>query len=130
MKKIYIAFLLLFSLITLSSCNEEEKSVVKKYYKTEIVSTGSINTVNSYSSYTKWNKETFLSTKSGWKIVFLWKEKWDRVTIWENIASLDWAEAKTWYSDSVNVVWLLWNLKNSIIQNYNSQIETKKELGK
>lgn len=126
MKKIYIAIFLLFGIVILSSC--EEEVAVKKYYKTEIVGTGNINTNNSYSSYTQWIKETFLSTKSGWKIVFLWKEKWDRVNVWENIASLDWAEAKSWYSTSENVVWLLSNLKNSVVQNYDSQIKSKNEL--
>jgi len=125
MKKNIIILFLIFSSIILSSCEKELE--VQKFYKTEPVQTGSIHTNISYSSYTQWISETLLSPKSWWKVVFLWKKKWERVNIWEKLAFLDGKEAYVWWNTSANVISSLYELQTSISQSYDAQISAKKE---
>lgn len=124
MKK--ISLLILLILLT-TSCSQEEKQKVQKYYETEIVKTWSINNINTFIWTTSWQTEINLSTKSPWKIVFLWKNIWDKVEKWELIANLDSSEAKVWYSTASNISNTLYSLKNSTNISLNNQIEATKE---
>ena len=125
LKKLIISLLFL---ILLSSCswNEEEKKVVKNF-STYTVKTGKIDNVNKFTGYTSGVKEVMLATKSPWRITYLSKNVWDKVRAWELIASLDWAEAKTWYSTANNIVNSLYNLRKQTANSFDAQINSIKE---
>lgn len=125
MKKIILTLFSIIVITTLSSCEQEQ--VVNKYYKTQTVQTGSVNTNISYSSYTEGVTETLLSSKSWWKIISLLKNKWDRVNSWEKLAFLDSDEAKVWYQTSASVISSLNSLKSTISLSYDAQIEAKNQ---
>lgn len=120
MKKIFLFILFIITIITLSGC--EQEPIVQKFYKTQLVQTGSVNTNSSYSSYAEWITESILSTKSGWRILSLLKNKWDRVLLWEKLAFLDADEAQVWYQASANVISSLNSLKSSVSSTYDAQI--------
>ncbi len=125
MKKIILFIFFTLTITTLSSC--EQEAVVQKHYKTEIVKTGSLNTSISYSSFTEWITETLLSSKSGWRIISTFKNKWDRVKAWEKIAIIDSDEAKVWVNTSNNIINSLENLKISTSETYDAQIKAVQE---
>lgn len=125
MKKIITILMLFFTLWLLSSC--EKEVVINKKYKTYTVGTWSINTGMSYSSFTKGITETVLSTEIWWKVISLSKQKWDSVVFWEKIWFVDSSEAQVWYQTSSNIIAWLYNLKESISQTYDSQINAKQQ---
>lgn len=126
MKKIILITTLFLTTTLLQSCTEEEK-VVQKYYKTEIVQTWSLASSVAYTSYTKGINEAILSPKTSGRVVYMWFNIWDKVSIWERLASLDWAEAQVWYSTANNIVSSLVNLKKSTISSYDEQINSLKQ---
>ncbi len=119
MKKIFIIISLL---LFLSSCWEIDDKVVK-YYETSIVSTWSLDKNTTYVWYTDSFDSIWLSFKSPWKITAIYKWIGDRVVEWELLAELDWLEAKTWYSSSLDIIASLNNLKQSTSLSYDKQIE-------
>ena len=120
MKKTFF-ILMPIILILLSSCWKQEMEVVK-YFNTSKVSTWVIIESNHYVWYTDSFSNTTLSAKVWWRITDMKKNIWDNVIIWELIASLDWNEAKTWYSWAWNIILSLENLKNSTIDMFDKQI--------
>lgn len=121
MKKFLI--LIITILLFLSSCNKEEKIIMKKYYKTAIVQSWNILENNMYIWYTDSFNNIYLSPKVWWKIVSITKNVWDKVKVWEIIATLDSLEAKTWYSSNNEIIKNLENMKSSTSKMYDSQIE-------
>ncbi len=121
MKKLLI--LTIISSLLLTSCGEEKKEISKKYYKTVLVQTWSISDSDSFVGYTDSFNNVTLWAKVGWKIVSITKNVWDKVKIWEVVATLDAIEAKTWYSSSLDIISSLEALKISTSQMYDSQIE-------
>lgn len=127
MKKIGILSLLIFFIIFLSSCNNEDQKRDKKYYQTALVQTGNIQNTNSYIGYTDSFHSIALAPKVGWKIISITKNVWDVVKVWEIIATLDSLEAKTWYASSQDVIKNLEDLKYSTSQMFDSQILVMQE---
>lgn len=125
-KKIVLVMIGLFMIVFLYSCSEEEP-VVKKYYKTEVAKTWSIESSTNYVSYTQWVTEINLSAKSWWRIAYMWYELWDKVLKWEKLAYLDWAEAYISNNTATNIIWSLNNLKNSTSISYDEQINSLKQ---
>jgi len=122
-KKI-ISFLLLTALLT--SCASEEIKEVNKKYSTHTVTTGTLATANKFTGYTAGKTEVMLATKVPWRINYLSKNIWDKVKRWELIASLDWAEAKTWYATANNIVNSLYALKKQTGLSFDGQINSIK----
>jgi len=120
MKKILIfaIFLLLFT-----SCSKEEEQAIKKTYNTTIVSTWVLNSKESYIWYTESFNTVMLSPKIWWKIINIYKKEWDRVSIWELVASVDWSEAKVWYNSTKNIISSLEELKKSTSEMFDEQIK-------
>jgi PBP1b-binding outer membrane lipoprotein LpoB len=65
MKKIGILSLLIFFIIFLSSCNNEDQKINKKYYQTTLVQTGNIQNTKSYIGYTDSFHSIALAAKVG-----------------------------------------------------------------
>lgn len=113
--------------LLISSCSKDEKIEEQKYFKTWSVQTWSILDEKSYVWYTDSFENTPLSTKIWWKIVSLDKKIWDKVKVWELLASLDWSEAKVWYSSSSEIISTLKELKNSTAISYDAQINAMEQ---
>lgn len=124
MKKITL-LIILFS-ISILSCSKEEISE-EKFFKTWAVQTWSILDEKSYVWYTDSFENVSLSTKVWWKIVSLDKKVWDRVKTQELLASLDWSEAKVWYSSSRDIISSLKELKNSTSISFDAQINAMEQ---
>lgn len=122
MKKIIF---LIFLTIFLSSCWEEEKQIVK-YYSTWTVLTGSINTWESFIWYTTSFNTINLAPKVWWKIVTINYKEWDKIKAWSLVATLDWSEAKSWYSSAENILDTLMKLKVSTSWMFDEQINAMK----
>lgn len=125
MKKI-IVFTFIFSLF-LTSCSEEKNEIIKKYYKTTSVQSGSISESQSDIWYTDSFNNVTLWAKIWWKITSITKNIWDKVHIWEIVAILDSSEAKTWFNSSNEIILSLESLKNSTSQMYDAQIKVMNE---
>lgn len=121
MKKIIITLIL--SSLLLSSCWTETTQKIKKYYKTITIWTWTITENQKYTGYVQWETQTMLATKAPWKITYLAKKTWDRIYKWELIASLDSAEAKTWYSTANSIVSSLEHLKEATNKSFDEQIK-------
>lgn len=115
--------LLIITLLLLSSCWKEEIKEVHKYYDTAIVQSWSINTWENYIWYTEGITEVTLSTKSSWKITYLKSKIWDKISVWELLASLDSSEAKVWYNTAKNIISSLDSIKNYTSLSYDEQIK-------
>lgn len=120
MKK--ILFLILIFTFILTSCSKVEEKQVKKYFETAIVSSWSLSNIESYIWYTDSFDNVMLSAKIWWKIVSINKKVWDKVNIWELVASLDWTEAKTWYNSTKDIIKSLENLKKTTSEMFDKQI--------
>lgn len=125
MKKIGI--FILFFIFLLSSCSNEPIEENKKYYQTSLVQTWNTQTQQSYIGYTDSFHSIALAPKVGWKIISITKNVWDRVKVWEIIATLDSLEAKTWYASSQDIIKNLERLKVSTSEMFNSQILVMQE---
>jgi len=125
MKKILLSIIIISLL--LSSCSWEEKISEQKYYKTWIVSSWSIDNDNSFVGYTDSFNNVTLSAKIWWRVVSISKNVWDRVKIWDEVATLDSSEALTWYSSSENIIASLNTLKSSTSWMYDMQIQIMQE---
>lgn len=126
MKKIYILFISLVLLLT--SCNSQEtQKEIQKYYKTTEVSSWVLTDDDYFVTYTDSFDKVWLAPKVWGRIVSINKKVWDKVAVWELVASLDWTEAKTGYSSASQVISSLQNLKNSTSISYDKQIEATKE---
>lgn len=66
---------------------------------------------DNYIWYTDSFNNVELSSKVWWKIISITKDVWDKVKIWETVATFDGTEAKTWYSSSQDIISSL-KLKN------------------
>lgn len=124
MKK--IIFLLTIFVLILSSCSTEELAL-KKHFETTKVWTGTILNSSYQIAYTESFDSVSLWAKVWWKITSINKDVWDRVRAWELIATLDWAEARVWFSSSLDIISSLENLKNSTSKSFDLQIEATKE---
>lgn len=123
-KKILL-ILLLTSL--LSSCwNNEENKEISKKYSTYVVKTGNLSSIEKFTGYTSWKTEVMLATKVPGRITYLSKNVWDKVRKWELIASLDWTEAKTWYSSATNIINSLYSLRKQTGLSFDGQIASIK----
>lgn len=120
MKKVLT--ILFISLFFLSSCSKKEQLETKKYFNTATVSSWSLLDSDSYIWYTDSFNNVFLSRKMWWKIISINKDKWDKVKTWELLASLDWSEAKSWYSSTLEIIKSLENLKKSTSEMFDKQI--------
>lgn len=125
MKKINI--LIIITSLLLTSCWEQKEEILKKYYKTATVQSWSIFGSNNYIWYTDSFNNVQLAPKVWWKIISITKNVWDKVNIWEVIATLDSSEAKTWYSSSLDVISSLEDLKVKTSQMYDSQINVMEQ---
>lgn len=125
MKKLLI--LTILSSLLLTSCSEEKKEITKKYYKTQTVQTGSVLVSDNFVWYTDSFHTIALAPKVGGKIVSINKNVWDKVKIWEIVATLDSTEAKTWYSSSLDIISSLESLKKSTSEMFESQIQVMQE---
>lgn len=122
MKKILFLILIFTFILTSCSKEEEEEKQVKKYFETAIVSSWSLSNIESYIWYTDSFDNVMLSAKIWWKIVSINKKVWDKVNIWELVASLDWTEAKTWYNSTKDIIKSLENLKKTTSEMFDKQI--------
>lgn len=125
MKKIIL--ILLFTTFFVSSCKNEENPIAKKFYKTTVVQSGSIEESESYVWYAESFHEVMLSPKVWWKIVSLLKEVWERVQSGDIVAILDSSEAKTGYHSSQDIIQDLLTLKESTNDMFDSQIQAMQE---
>ncbi len=120
MKKTLLLALLLSSFL-LTSCGQKEE-VVKKYFDTASVESGSISDGNSYVGYTDSFNTIMLAAKMWGKVVSINKEVWDKVSPNELVAQLDWSEAKTWFNSRENIITQLQILKSSTSDTFDKQI--------
>lgn len=125
MKKLLI--LIILSPLLLASCSEEKKEITKKYYKTQTVQTGSVLVSDNFVWYTDSFHTISLAPKVGGKIVSINKNVWDKVKVWEIVATLDSTEAKTWYSSSLDIISSLESLKKSTSEMFENQIQVMQE---
>lgn len=126
MKKYIVFFILISISLLISSCSKEEIKV-KKYYKTALVDSGVINENNDFVWYTDSFDTITLWAKIWWKITSINKEIWDKVEMWELMAELDWSEAKTWFSSSIDIINQLQILQNSTSLSFDKQLEATDE---
>jgi len=117
-----IIFLTILSIL-FTSCSQEENLKIQKKYSSYIVNTWSIDSTNQYIWYSRWIEQVMLATKSPWRIKYLEKNIWDSVYVWELLASLDSAEARTGYNTANNIKNSLESLKNSTDIALNEQIK-------
>ncbi|MDD5213190.1 MAG: efflux RND transporter periplasmic adaptor subunit [Candidatus Gracilibacteria bacterium] len=120
MKKTFFLALILSSFL-LSSCGQKEE-LVKKYFNTVAVESGSISEGNSYVGYTDSFDTIMLSAKMGGKVVSINKEVGDKVVPSEEVAMLDGSEAKTGYNSRENIITQLQILKSSTSDTFDKQI--------
>ena len=125
MKK--IIFILLTIIWLLTSCNEEKSNFIKKEYSTWTIQIWNIENSKSYIWYTDSFNSVTLWAKVWWKVISISKNIWDRVKIWEILATIDSKEAATWYNSSEDILKSLENLKNTTSQMYDSQINILNE---
>lgn len=118
---------IIFSSFFIISCSNENIETPEKYYQTAQVQSGNIMNNESYIGYTDSVHSIELAPKIGWKIISITKNVWDFVQSGEIIATLDWTEAKTWYTSSNEIIKNLEILKNSTSQMFDSQILVMEE---
>lgn len=126
MKKYIVVFILISISLLTSSCSKEEIRV-KKYYKTSVVDSWVINENNYFVWYTDSFDTITLWAKIWWKITSINKKIWDKVEMWELIAELDWSEAKTGFSSSLDIINQLQILKDSTSLSFDKQLEATDE---
>ncbi len=123
MKKLVVILMTFLSLWIFSSCeNSDSEKQVKKYYKTQVVQTGSLDYVNSYIWYIESEKTVDLATKLWWRITDIHVGEADEVKSWDLLATLDSKEAKVGYSISEDIIDSLESMKTSTTSMYDEQI--------
>lgn len=128
MKKIITLILIISIIFFISSCSKQELIKNTKYYKSEKVQTWNIDLENEFIWYIESEIKTEIWTKQWWKINEIYVKEWDFVQAWDIIAKLDNSENTENLKNQELMLFQMQNLKNSVSNSFDSQIEVTKSL--